>query len=487
MGPTYQARSYAVSADRLVNWYPEIVESGLGKTKVNYYPTPGLALHADTSALKGITGGRGAFALDGRQWSVIGENLVEFKADGTFKAYPGLGDDGNPAYIVANANTPPQLMVSSNEKAWIFDTGADTLARITGGDPPAGMGGGAFFGCAMPGFLDDYLLSLTPDSRQFQISQPGDGMTWAAIDVSANLGSADKLKAMITDHEYVYFFGSKRAAVYANSGAGGFPIVPVPGAFIEAGIRAPATLKRYNDSLIWYGENEDGRGSVYIASGFIPTRVSTHATEQAWCKYSRDDDAIGRVQVRDGHPQYIITFPTGDQTWCFDLATKMWHERASWDVANGVFHAQIQRFGCYSNGVYYVVGTDGKIYREQNQTYTENGAPIRRLRIGPVVANQNKMMFVSRLELVIQPGVGLDGDPAAQGANPLIMLRYSGDSGRTWSNVITASAGLHGDADTVVSFDQLGSGRAWVPEISVTDPNNFVLVTANIDVTAGTN
>jgi hypothetical protein len=442
-------------------------------------------LHADTSALKGITGGRAAFALDGRQWAVIGANLVEFKADGTYTAYPGLQDDGNPAYIVANASTPAQLLVASNGKGWIFDTGALTLTPITGGAPLDGTAG-AFFGCAMPGFLDDYLIALTPNSKQFQISQPGDGMTWSGIDVSLNLGSADNLKAMITDHEYVYFFGSKRAAVYANSGAAGFPIVPVPGAFIEAGIRAPASLKRYNDSLIWYGENEDGRGSVYMANGFIPQRVSTHALEQAWCKYSRDDDAIGMVTVRDGHPTYRITFPTGDGTFAYDLATKLWHERLTWDVPNGVFHAQIQRFGCYSNGKYYVVGTDGRIYREQNQTLTENGAPIRRLRIGPVVANQNKTMFVSRLEIVIEPGIGLDGDPAAQGANPLMMLRYSGDSGRTWSNVMTASAGLHGDSQTVVAFDQLGSGRAWIPEISVTDPNNFALVTANIEVTSGT-
>jgi hypothetical protein len=95
------------------------------------------------------------------------------------------------------------------------------------------------------------------------------------------------------------------------------------------------------------------------------------------------------------------------------------------------------------------------------------------------------MMFVTRLEVVIEPGVGLDGDPLAQGANPEMMLRYSGDSGRTWSNIVTTRAGRIGDADARCIFDQLGSGRAWIPEISVTDPVNWVLVTANIEVTAG--
>ena len=89
---TYQARSYSVSPARAVNWYPEIVESlPNNKTRINYYPTPGLVLHADCSA---IGAGRGGFALDGRQWAVIGGSLIEFHADGTFEEYPGLANDG---------------------------------------------------------------------------------------------------------------------------------------------------------------------------------------------------------------------------------------------------------------------------------------------------------------------------------------------------------------------------------------------------------
>ena len=429
--------------------------------------------------------GRGAFALDGRQWAVIGTALVEFMADGTWTEYDGLASDGNPAFLVANAKTPTQLMIASAGQGYIFDTGANTLVEITGGNDPNTGGAGVFKGCVMPAFLDDYLIALNPDSRNIQISQLGDGLDWAGDDFSANLGSADQVKAIITDHEYLYQCGSKRIAVYANTGNADFPFSPVPGAFLEAGVRAIASLKRIDNTLIWYGENEDGRGSVYQAAGFVPKRVSTHAVEQAWCKYARDDDAVAFVQVRDGHVFYRITFPTGNQTWVYDLATGMWHERASWDAVNGAYNAQIQRFHCFSNGKYYVVGTDGKIYREENQTLTENGNLIRRLRIAPVVANQNKMMFVSRLEIVIQPGVGLDGDPAAQGAMPLMMLRYSGDSGRTWSNEMTASGGLIGETQTRVVFDQLGSGYAWVPEITVTDPNDWVIVSAQVEMQAG--
>ena len=466
-----------------MNWSPEIVESlPNNKTRINYYPTPGLVLHADCSALGA---GRGGFALDGRQWAAIGGSLVEFHADGTFEQYDGLANDGNPAYFTSNAKTPSEIMIGSGKNGYIFDSLANTLTQITGGVGDDGVTPGAFDGCTMPEFLDNYLIALTPDSRTIALSAIGEGLNWDPLDVSANLGSADKVKAIATDHEYLYQFGSKRTAIYTNSGNADFPLVPVPGAFIESGIRAIASLKRFGNTLVYYGENESGGGSVYMLDGFIPQRISTHAVEQLWSKYARDDDAIGMVTDREGHPTYRITFPTGEATFAYDLATKMWHERAAWDAANGVFTAQTQRYAAYSNGVYYVVGIDGKIYKEQNQTYTEDGRLIRRLRIPPPLAKQNKMLFVSRLEIVIQPGIGLDGDPAAQGANPLMMLRYSGDGGRTWSNEMTAPAGAIGDSEAQVVYDQLGSGRAWVPEISVTDPCNWVILSAQVEMEAG--
>jgi hypothetical protein len=489
-----------VSIDRLVNFYPEVVESRAGKSVINYYPTPGLTLVADCSALGA---GRAAFALDGGQWAVIGRYLVQFDVYGNVKQYPAADDpnpvylavDGNPAQIVANSRTPPQLMITSGGNGYIFDTGTGTLTQITGGiidpgDPADHLNlPGQFFGASMAAFLDGYFIALTPNSRSFQISQPSDGTAWNPQDVSANLGSADKVKAIISDHEYLYLAGSKRMAVYVNTGNADTPIQPVPGAFIEQGIRAPFSFQRIDNTLMWYGENEHGAGAVYRAEGFIPKRVSTHAIEQVWTQYGQDTDAIAFTQQRDGHTFYRLTFPAQDQTWVYDLTTDMWHERASWDAAAGAYHAQTQRFHCYATGAplgrYFVVGVDGKIYREDDFVYTEDGRPIRRVRIAPVIAKENKLMFVSRLEIVVQPGIGLDGDPAAQGANPQMMLRYSPDSGRTWSAVLTASAGRIGQSDARVVFDQLGSGRAWVPEISVTDPVNWVIVSAQIEAQAG--
>ena len=51
---------------------------------------------------------------------------------------------------------------------------------------------------------------------------------------------------------------------------------------------------------------------------------------------------------------------------------------------------------------------------------------------------------------------------------------------------MTARAGLIGDSEAQLVYDQLGSGRAWVPEISVTDPCNWVIVSAQVEAESET-
>lgn len=480
-GPTYQALSPAIAADRCVNWYAESAPA-TAKAQVSYYPTPGLIQLADGSA---YGAGRGAFALNGRKFAVCGGTFLEFDSAGNITFWgDGLANDGLPVTIVANSRTPSQIMVAAGDHGYLFDTASGAnIQPITGGFEPDGVTPGAFFGARTCAFLDELLIAQTPNSNNIQISGLNDGINWSALDVSTNGGSADNLVGIITDHEYLYQFGNKRCLVYYNSGNADFPIVPVSGAFIEQGLRARASLKRIDNTLMWLGENEDGGAVLYRAAGFVPTRVSTHAVEAAWAKYTRTHDAVAMVVQQIGHTQYRITFPAGDATWVYDLATDMWHERASFRASDGTMHAQTQQFHCYDAGRNYMVGSDGIIYKEDQATYTDAGRPIRRVRVGPVVYNANKRMFVSRLEIVTQPGVGLDGDPTAQGANPQMMLRYSSDG--DWSSEITASPGLIGDSKGRVIYDQLGSARAWFAEISVTDPVNWVIVGAEIEVKPG--
>ena len=87
-------------------------------------------------------------------------------------------------------------------------------------------------------------------------------------------------------------------------------------------------------------------------------------------------------------------------------------------------------------------------------------------------------MFISRFELLLEPGLGTG---SGQGVNPQIMLRTSTDL-RNWSNTLTTSAGAQGQFQAQTYWTRLASSqRMWVPEITVTDPIAWRIVGAIVE------
>ena len=98
------------------------------------------------------------------------------------------------------------------------------------------------------------------------------------------------------------------------------------------GIVAPwslALLEADNlGSLLWLTGNAQGNGTVVKTTGYTPNRVSTYALENTIGQYPVMSDAVASSYQEHGHPFYVLTFPTGDQTWALDARTGWWAERA---------------------------------------------------------------------------------------------------------------------------------------------------------------
>lgn len=74
--------------------------------------------------------------------------------------------------------------------------------------------------------------------------------------------------------------------------------------------------------------------------------------------------------------------------------------------------------------------------------------------------------------------------PVAQ-IGPQVMLRWSNDGGRTWSNEVWASAGRVGEYRTRARWRRLGRGRDRVYEITVSDAIKIVILGAAMKATDG--
>jgi hypothetical protein len=92
-----------------------------------------------------------------------------------------------------------------------------------------------------------------------------------------------------------------------------------------------------------------------------------------------------------------------------------------------------------------------------------DGNGIRRLRRTPGITAEGKRIPIDRFQLLMDVGV------AAQGQNPMAMMRLSEDGGRTWGNERQASVGRIGNYRQRVYWDQLGAPEDVVIECTWTD------------------
>lgn len=472
VGPSYTSLSMNVDVQRSVNLYPEIVETGAGKSRVVLYGTPGLATFAT------IGGGpiRGLMKAGLRVFAVSGNTLFELFSNGTSINRGGISDDHLPVTITSNGL---QLFITSNNLGWIFTLATNTLVEITDT---------GFSGAVMGAFIDSYFVALNPDSQRFQISAPYDGLVWDALDFASAEAMPDKSVSLLTDHKELWVFGEESIQPFYNSGDVDFPFVPIQGAIIEQGCDAAFSPAKVDNSIFWLGGDSRGGEVVWRADGHSPVRVSTHAVENALRQYATTSDAVAYSYLDNGHWFYVLSFPSAQTTWCYDAATNWWHERAFWNKASGVFEAHPVRTHVSAWGKHLVGNrVNGEVYEMSLDTYYDAGNEIRRIRRCPHLSDEEKWTYYDSLQIDMQAGVGLDGLPTVQGTNPQAMLRWSNDGGRTWGNEHWTKMGKIGEYKTRVKWNSLGRARDRVFELMISDPVKVAITDAYLNVAQGVN
>jgi hypothetical protein len=128
--------------------------------------------------------------------------------------------------------------------------------------------------------------------------------------------------------------------------------------------------------------------------------------------------------------------------------------------------------------------SNGNVYTLDADTYTNNGEPLQRVRVtqsanGGLLNARGKLVQMSELKLIMETGVGvIDG----QGDNPRIMIEYSDDGGNTWNGGSWPRVGRLGEFALQVEWFNLGTFYDRIFRISSTDPVNYSIFSATIDL-----
>jgi hypothetical protein len=466
VGGTHQARSLNASAQRSVNCFLEL-DNDNPRAPVALYGTPGttLQLTFPTGPVRGcIKMGLFSFWVAGSSVYRVSKTLGVTK----------LGTITSNAGSVGMAANDSQVLIVDGFGGWLAT--ATGLAPITDVDFPIGV--------TKAGYVSSYFVVAGDGSGQFFWSEtPNSGADWNGLDFASAEANPDRALSLNVDHLEVQIFGANTVERFTLTGDADLPFQRSGNTFVEHGLAAADAVAKLDNTTYWLAQDERGGPMVMRLQGYTPQRVSDHALEKAIQGYAVVDDAFAYSYQIEGHSFYVLTFPTANATWFFDVESNRWFEWAWRHPATGALHRHRSSCHLFFSGQHLVGDFEsGNVYALGLDTFTDNGDPILRVRTTQTMSEGNKRLFFGSLVVDMETGVGL---VTGQGEDPRLMLRYSNDGGHSWSNVKTATVGRIGEYGARAKFGPSGSGRNRVWEISMSDPVKFAVFGADVDAEAG--
>lgn len=456
----YQARSVIANAQRCVNLYPELNTKD-AEAPYTHYCTPGLV----TLAQGPIAEVRQLYtASDGKLFAVIG-NVIYYVPD-TFVLL-ALGTLSTQYGAVSMYDNKATLVVLDGTTS---GRSVDLATLAFSNYNPANFVGGNQIR-----YIDTFLVSSTLNGN---IQSSGSGTTtYNALAIATITGDADQLQIIDVVHKEIWAFGRRTTEVWSNVGGFPFPFQPIPGVFLQHGIAALRSLAKWGLNIFWLSQDNNGEALVMMGTAYKADIISTPAISDAIGGYEKFDDAIGFTYQQGSHIFYVLTFPTADVTWVYDLSTQLWHERA-WLDTNGTLHRH--RANCVAFAYGKTICGDwqnGKLYNWDLHTYTDDGDKILRLRSFPHIVSS--LDRISYKQFMADIEVGTDLNPAS---DPVVSLRWSDNRGVSFGNAIQQTLGKTGQYQTTPSWNRLGFARDRVFELSWTASAATALNGAFIDV-----
>jgi hypothetical protein len=441
------------SAQKCLNLYIEPVPQAEGEpSPAIHYPTPGLRLLTTigTGPIRGIrqaaTGaiyivsGAAVYQIDSAQWT---STFIGDITAGTTTV--SMADNGLEMVIVDGSATGWHITLATNAFGTISDPN--------------------FFGADRADYLDTYLLFNKSGTPQFY-SSDSLALTFDPLFFANKESYSDLLRTLIVSRRTIWLIGDKTTEIWSNVGAPDFPFQSQSDVFIDHGVAAIRSVAGFDNGVFWLTSDRTGQGIVLQGAGYQTKRISTWAIENEIKGYSNYIDAIGFCYNDLGHTFYVLTFPTADKTWVYDITTGHWHEWAWTDPATGLQHRH--RANCFwpiqgaplFNGIL-AVGDwqNGNIYELAHDAFTDNGAPIQRVRSFPHMVQEGRRIYYSQFLADMEAGT------SASGADQ-ITLRWSDDRGFTYGNPVSQSLGAPGAYLTSLQWQRLGMARDRVFELS---------------------
>jgi hypothetical protein len=216
-------------------------------------------------------------------------------------------------------NTGPVSITDNGSSLYLAD-GVNRYYYTWGTATFAIIADGAFVGGDRVDVIDNFIIYTKVGSNQWGATSAGRRHLQRAFLRPQGLRARQHRFLMVNKRE-VFILGETTSEVWVDAGLFPFPFQKLPGTNMQHGCAAKNSVARLGETFAFLAKDDRGQSVVVHMNGYLPVRISTHAIENEIQTYSTVSDAIGFSYQQAGHEFYVLTFPTADKTWVYDLAT----------------------------------------------------------------------------------------------------------------------------------------------------------------------
>jgi hypothetical protein len=462
--PTSSAKGkFAESGGRLINAYAE----KLGDGRIKISRVPGIRPIIE---VEGYSHCRGAIDINGVVLAALDDRLVTITLSGGNYVVTDIGafSGSETVYFARNNKSPtPDIVAVTDSTAFVVDmtTGASSYPDVDVGSPNSVC------------FLGGYFIFSYGNSRM-----RATGLNDTAIntlDTAFAESKPDGLLRVIALGKNLYACGPQTIEIWPNTGnATGFPFSYL--GTIARGIAGPDAIagaeNDFSNVLIFAGSDN----VVYRINGNIAEPISNPSVSKDLERLADKSVLKAVVYEHEGHSVWTLSCP--DWTWCFDVATSSWFERASYGGLSWRASAAVKCFGGWVIGD----GLTGKFGLIDADYGYEFGDPLVMVAVSSTMSGFPSRASMSRLDLDIMSGVGIATGSDPIETNPVVSVSWSRDGGVTFDSPVIREIGAQGKYKQSVRVNRLGTASAKGAQIKVScsDPRPISLFGGQLQVGA---
>jgi hypothetical protein len=457
-GGTYKHKSLSVSAQNTINFLPQLVDDPITKNKYILNSWVGQKLFATAIGV-----GRGMFYHKSLMYRVCGNTLYSVNSNGV---HLDLGSIPGTNKCIIDA-LDDYIIIIADRRAFVWD--GSSLTEITDSDlqSPDSV------------TVINKQAIFDGDNDQFGTSNVGDPFTINGLNYATAESKSDNLVRVYAFEQTVYMLGEISIEQWWNSGVGKPPFDPVQGTAINVGLGGILGICNNKDYIYIFGSDK----RIYKLKGSSKLEITNDVLVEEFAKYSSTDDVRLWCMDINGQDYLVACFPTGNKTYVYP-------EGGQWFQWSSGTHGSRNRADGYVKAYDKHLVEDyqnGNIYELDFDIYNENGEIIVRQRDSApldsaIFGLAGKKVTMNKLILNIEAGVGLI---SGQGSDPVVMLSFSDDGGKTFSTERWGTIGKLGKFKWSVEWNCLGSFYNRIIRIKVSDPVYYCIRDCVADIEIG--